>query len=263
MGVEEERDLLAELVHVQPGVHGGLHVGDPIGEGESDFLHGGRPGLADMVAGDADRVPARDLRLAVLEDVGDQAHGGSRREDIGAAGDIFLEDVVLDRAAQFGRVAALAFGDGNVHRQQHGRGGVDRHAGGDLLQRDAVEQGFHIPDRGDRDAHPADLAQGDGVIGVIADLGGQVEGHREAGLPLVEQVAVAAVGFFGGGVPGVLAHGPQAGAVHGWVDAAGVGVLAGEAGLVEVVGIHRGIDRVQRDVRGGGEIRLSAPGIGK
>ena len=37
---------------------------------------------------------------AVGEDVRDQAHRGRGREDVRAAGDVFLEDVVLDRAAQ-------------------------------------------------------------------------------------------------------------------------------------------------------------------
>src|SRR3990170_103072 len=83
--------------------------------------------------------------------------------------------------------------------------------------------------------HPADLACCQGIVGIIADLGGQVEGHREAGLPLFQQVVEAAVGLGRAGVPGILPHGPGAAAVHGRVSAAGEGILAREAHAPQVV----------------------------
>ena len=49
---------------------------------------------------------------------------------------------------------------------------------------DAVEQLAHVAEVGDRHADLADLAPGQGVVGVVAGLGGQVEGDRQAGLPL-------------------------------------------------------------------------------
>ena len=42
VGVEEEREALAERVDVEAGVDAGLHVGDGVGERERDLLHGGR-----------------------------------------------------------------------------------------------------------------------------------------------------------------------------------------------------------------------------
>ncbi len=122
---------------------------------------------------------------------------GSGRKDVGAAGDVFLEDVVLDGAAQLGDFHALPAGDGDVHGQQDGGGGVDGHAGGDFVQRDVAKQQRHVIQGGDGDADLADFAGGDGVVGIVADLGGEIEGDGEAGLPLVEQVAVAA-----GWIPG-------------------------------------------------------------
>ena len=55
--VEEERQPGRELVHVETGVNGGLHVGHAVGQGEGDLLHRGRAGLAHVVAGDGDGVP--------------------------------------------------------------------------------------------------------------------------------------------------------------------------------------------------------------
>ena len=98
--VEEERQPLAEPVDVEPGVDRRLHVGDRVREGERDLLHRRRSRLADVIAADRDRVPVRQLALAEREDVGDDPQRGARRIDVGAARDVLLEDVVLDRARE-------------------------------------------------------------------------------------------------------------------------------------------------------------------
>ena len=58
------------------------------------------------------------------------------------------------------------------------RGGVDGHRGGDVVERDAGEEAFHVFDGVDGDADLADFAEGHGMVGVVADLGRQIEGHR-------------------------------------------------------------------------------------
>ena len=80
-------------------------------------MHGGAPGFAHVVARYRNRVPLRDLLATVSEHIRDQPHGWSRREDVGAARDVLLEDVVLNRAAQGGGVGSLGLGDRNVHGQ--------------------------------------------------------------------------------------------------------------------------------------------------
>ena len=67
------------------------------------------------------------------------------------------------------------------------------------------------------------------MIGVVAHQRGEIEGGGESGLALREKIAEAGVGVFGGAETGELTHGPQAAAVHGGVNAAGVGRLAGLA----------------------------------
>ena len=65
------------------------------------------------------------------------------------------------------------------------------------------------------------------IVGVQTDLGGQIKSYRESGSTLGEEIFVASVGFFGGCVTGILAHGPQPAAVHVGINAAGEGKLAG------------------------------------
>ena len=112
----------------------------------------------------------------VAEDVGHQAHRGRRWEDVGAASDILLEDIVLHRAAQNLWIHALLARHGDHHRQQDARRCVDRHADADPIQGYAVEQRLHVGQRGDRHAHAAHLAQRQRVVRIVADLRRQVEG---------------------------------------------------------------------------------------
>ena len=78
--VEEEGKLRSEFVDAEAGVERGLDVGDAVGEREGDFLDGGRAGFANVVAGDGDGVPLGEIVAAPGEDVGDDAHGGARRD---------------------------------------------------------------------------------------------------------------------------------------------------------------------------------------
>ena len=149
---------------------------------------------------------------------------------------------------------ALGLGRGDVEGQQDRRRGVDRHRGADLAERQPVEQDRHVGEARDRDADPADLALRLGCVGVVAHLGRQVEGDRQPGLALLEEVAEALVGLLGGREAGVLAHRPEAAAVHRRLDAPGERVLAGPAEvavLVEAGGVGRGVEVADHDARRG------------
>ena len=119
-------------------------------------------------------------------DVLDQPHRGRRRKHVGAARQIFLDDVVLDRAGQRSARRALLVGDRDVERHQPRRGGVDGHRGVHRGERNAVEQRAHVAEVRDRHADLADLAARQHVIAVVAGLGRQIERDREAGLALGE-----------------------------------------------------------------------------
>ena len=78
-------------------------------------------GFTDVIAGDRDRVPLRHVLRAVLEDVGDDPHARPWRIDVRAAGDVLLQQIVLDRAADLAGGNALLLGDQLVHQQQDRR----------------------------------------------------------------------------------------------------------------------------------------------
>ena len=106
----------------------------------------------------------------------------------------------------------------------------------------------HVGEARDRDADPAHLPLRLAGVGVVAHLGRQVEGDRQPGLALLEQVAEAPVRLLGGREAGVLAHRPEAAAVHRRLDAAGERVLAGRPEVAVLVEAGR----VGRRCRGRG-----------
>ena len=58
MGVEEEREALADVIDVETPIDRLFHVLDAVGERKGDFLRGCRARLPDVVAADADRIEA-------------------------------------------------------------------------------------------------------------------------------------------------------------------------------------------------------------
>jgi len=143
--------------------------------------------------------------------------------------DVLLEDVVLDRAAQQLRIDAVLLGDELVEEEEHGRRGIDGHRRRDLVERESGEQGAHVLEAVDGDAHLADFALRAGMVGVVAHLGGQVEGARQTRLAGTQEELEPLVGRLGGAEPGVLAHRPQTAPVHVGTDAPGVREGAGVA----------------------------------
>ncbi|MCY1227897.1 hypothetical protein D9M72_401880 [compost metagenome] len=95
---EEEGEATGELVDIKPFGKCCAHIFAAVGQREGELLHQRRAGLLHMVAGDRDRVELRHLPGGVLDDIGDDAHRGFRRVDIGVADHELLEDVVLDSA---------------------------------------------------------------------------------------------------------------------------------------------------------------------
>ena len=116
-----------EVVDVQAAADGLLDVGQPVLERERELLRRRRAGLADVVAADAHRVPARHVARAPLDHVAQQAHRRVDREAPLLLGDVLLEDVGLDRAAQVLGGDPVRLGGDDVEGEHDRRRRVDRH----------------------------------------------------------------------------------------------------------------------------------------
>ena len=140
VGGEEKGELGREPIDLETSLDRRVDVRDRIGEREGELLHRVGARLTDVVAADRDRVPARQLRGGVRDEISCQAHRRTRREDVRPARDVLLEDVVLRRAADTLGRDPLTPAHGDVHREQDRRGRVDGHGGRDLVERDALEE---------------------------------------------------------------------------------------------------------------------------
>jgi hypothetical protein len=78
---------------------------------------------------------------------------------------------------------ALLFARDDEERQDRDHRAVHRHRHAHLVERDAVEQDLHVLDAVDGDARLADIAHHARMVAVIAAMGGQIEGDRQALLP--------------------------------------------------------------------------------
>ena len=123
----------------------------------------------------------------------------------------------------------MTLGRGDVEAQKNRGGGVYGHGGTDLVQGNTLQQGFHVLQA--TNGHPtfptSPWAKGWSESYPI--WVGQVEGHRQPGLALLQQVAKTLIGVGGGGVAGILPHGPHAPTVGVGLDTTGIGVLPGIA----------------------------------
>ena len=109
--------------------------------------------------------------------------------------------------------------------------------------------------RVDGHAGLADVADDPGVVAVVAAVGGQVEGHRQAHLAGGQVAAVEGVRLLGGGEAGVLADRPRPVGVHrsrarrARTGRSRAGCRAGRRAPRQVVG---GVERLDVDALGGG-----------
>ena len=111
-----------------------------------------------------------------------------------------------------------------------------------------VEQGAHVVDRVDGDAGHADIAGDARMVGVVAAMGGKIEGDGHALLAGREVAAIEGVGILCGGEAGILPDGPRPLHIHRGVGAAEVGRDAWHPiEEIEPRDVVRAIDRLHGD----------------
>src|SRR5947207_13302066 len=101
MDIEEEGETRCELIDLQTASERCLDVCQPIGDSKCQFLYSRCPGLTDVIATDTDRVPAWHITCTELDRIYDQTHRRFWRKEKLFLCNIFLENIILQRATQF------------------------------------------------------------------------------------------------------------------------------------------------------------------
>ena len=113
----------------------------------------------------------------------------------------------------------------------------------------ALEQHLHVLQRADGHTGLADITHYALIVGVVAAMRGQVEGHGQALLTTGQVAAIESVGFLGRRESGILTDGPRAESVHHGVRATQIGRYAG--GIIQVLHpfqVFLGINRLHFNV---------------
>ena len=212
-GIDEEADARdhdgkVRLGHLTPGLDRIQHR-DGGGQRIGQFLLGRRTGLLQMVGTDVGRVPFGRLDIGPSHHIADHPHRGGGRIDIGPARQIFLHQVVLGRALQGLRRDALLLRQPDIERQEPRRRRINGHGGVHAIKRDLIEQGAHVAHMADRHPNLTDLTARQNMVWIIAGLGRQIEGHRQACLTLGQIGAVEGVGLVRRRVASIGADDPR------------------------------------------------------
>jgi len=179
--VEEERDARREVVDRQAARARRLDVGDAVGQRERDLLHGVAARLANMIAADADGVPARHLVATEREAIRVRASTAGRI-DVRPARHVLLEDVVLDRPDSARRAMPRSSATATYRHSRVAAVAlmvidVDTRSSGNRRAARACRRGSR------RRPRASDLAARERMVRVAPHLRRQVEGDRQAGLP--------------------------------------------------------------------------------
>jgi hypothetical protein len=131
----------------RPALDAALHVLEAVAQRVRQLLYRRGARLPDVVAADGDGVVLRRVLRAPLEHVHDELQRRLRRVDPRVLRLVLLQDVVLDGAPQLVRRHALLLRRHDVEAEQDDGRPIDGHGDGDVAQRDAVEQRFHVGQR--------------------------------------------------------------------------------------------------------------------
>src|ERR1700739_3140033 len=96
--VEKERQPRREFVDSQATLNAALDVLDAVSQSKRKLLNRRRTGLTNVIAADRDRVETRRVARAKFERIEHQPQRRLGRIDVLLLRDVFLENVVLERA---------------------------------------------------------------------------------------------------------------------------------------------------------------------
>ncbi len=97
-----------------------------------------------MIARNADAVEFGHVAGGVTENIGDNAHGGFGRIDVGVAHHVLFENVILNRARKLVLADSLFFSRNDVEGHDGQNRAVHGHGYGHLIEGDTFKKTLHI-----------------------------------------------------------------------------------------------------------------------
>ena len=202
-----------------------------------------------MITRDGNRIKTRHIARAVGDDVTDNLHARCRRINVGIAHHELFENIVLDGSGQLVLGDTLLFSRHDITGQYRQYSAVHSHGNRDFIQRNTVEQDFHILHRVDCHARFTHIAGNPWMIGVVAAVCRQVKGNGNTLPACIQRFAIKSIGFLGSRKSSVLPDRPGTSGIHGRLGAAHVGRHTRHGiGVFQVLRIGGGVQGLNHDI---------------
>ena len=129
-----------------------LHISKSICQSKCQFLRRGRTCFPNVVAADGNRIEFWHVFGAISQHIRNDTHGWFRREDPFLLGNEFLQDIILEGAAELIQWHTLFFCYSNIKCKENNGRTVNGLGNRNLTQIDAVKKCFHVRERRNTDA---------------------------------------------------------------------------------------------------------------
>ena len=130
-----------------------------------------------MVSGNTDAVEPRHMFTGKFKNICHNLHGRSWWIDIGVPHHKFLQNIVLDGSRKLFHRNTLLQTSNNIKGHNWDYSPVHGHGNGHFVQRNVVEQDFHVLDGIYGNTSLAHIADYTVVVRVIATVGGKVKSN--------------------------------------------------------------------------------------
>ncbi|CAB4691361.1 unannotated protein [freshwater metagenome] len=174
---KEEGEARGKFIDLESGRQCSANVFDSVCQCESYFLRWCSTGLRHVISGDGNGVPLWKIRLAVLEDVCDEANRFAWRINVCPARYVLLEHIILNGALEVCRCDPLFLSSDLIQKQKNAGRCINGHAGGNFTQRNSGEEFAHVVEGINRYSDFADFTLGQRCVRIHSHLSGQIESH--------------------------------------------------------------------------------------
>ena len=210
----KKRQARRKIVNAQTDCQTCLNVRYAVRQRVSEFDVRRAACLLNMVARNGNRVEFWHFCRRISENIRNYSHRRRGWIDVGVPHHELFENVILNRPRQFFGSNALFFGSDDVKSENRNHRAVHRHRNRHLVERNLVEQNFHVFYRINCHTRLADVARHPIMVGVVAAMRCQIKGNRQTFLTRRKVTPIKGIGRFGSRKTRILANRPRLRCVH-------------------------------------------------
>ena len=140
----EKRQTGCKSIHIHSGTHPGTQIFQTVRQSISQFNIRRSTCFLHMITGNRNRIKLRHILGSILENISDNFHREFRRVNISITHHKLFQNIILNRTRQLVQSSPLFQTGNNIECQNREYRTVHSHRYRHFVQRNLVEQDFHI-----------------------------------------------------------------------------------------------------------------------